>query len=224
VPRPSPFADVTDGPAADAVIIEFGRPTARALGCLGMTALFLAALGLAAISYGLTGVPGPRVAVGWFRPFAAVLGVVFVLVVAALVTAAVKTVRGRQGLAFDASGVWWRADELLVRVPWSDLVAARLVTPVKIRYLRTSSPQTTTVELVPVDDDTIRRYPQLTDKIIAGDALPGIPLLRFGFRLPSSDDATPVADALARFAPALLAAGSPADDGGKGGKDGKPQR
>ncbi len=218
MPRPSPFADVADGPAADAVVVEFGRPTARALGCLGFTALFLAVLGLAAVSYGLFGWPGPRVAVSGFRAFAAVLGVVFLIVVAALVTAAVRAVRGRQGLALDPAGVWWRADTRLVHVPWPELAAARLVTPVKIRYLRTSAPQTTTVELAPVDDTVLRRYPELTDKIIAGEPMDGIPLLRFAFRLPSSDDEPIVAEALARFAPTQLAAGAPRrDDDGQAG-------
>jgi hypothetical protein len=205
MPRSSPFAGVTDGPADDAVIIELGRPTAGAVGCLGTTTLFLAISAAGALSYAVFGTPGPKIAAGGFRPVTGVIGVVLVALVAGLVIAAVKALRSRQGLAFDARAVWWRADDGVVRVPWSDIAAARLVTPVKIRYLRTSTPHT--IELCPPDDATLLRYPELRDKVIAGERHAAGNVLRFAFRLPSTDFAPVAEAALRRFAPDKLAAG-----------------
>ena len=214
--RPSPFADLAgqpDGPTAEAVVVELGRPSRAALGCFGLTTLFLAAVALAALSYAVFGQPGPRVAPPALHSVAAVLGGIFLLIVVVLGTVAVKAVRGRQGLAFDPGGVWWRADRTLVRLPWSDIAVARLVTPpVRVRGVRTSTPRTPAVELCPKDVQTIRRYPALTDWVTGGEPVaPGLPAMRFAFRLPSVADGGPVTAAIARFAPDQWAAGAPAE-------------
>jgi hypothetical protein len=207
--RPSPFADRADGPAPDALVVELGRPSRAALGCFGLTTVFLAVVALAAVSYAIFRVPGPTAAPGALRVVAAVLGGIFLLIVVGLGTVAVKAVRSRQGLALDAHGVWWRADQALVLVPWSDIAAARLVTPPKVRGARSSTPRTPAVELCPVDDDTIRRYPALTDRVTGGEPIrPGLPRLRFTFRLPSVTDGRSVADMIARLAPDQWAAGT----------------
>lgn len=214
MPRPSPFADLADsqgGPAPDAVVVELGRPTRAALGCFGLTTLFLAAVALAALSYAVFREPGPRTAPPSLRVVAAVLGGIFLLIVLGLGTIAVKAVRSRQGMAVDADAVWWRADRTLVRLPWSDIAAARLVTPTRIRGQRTSTPRTPAVELCPVDEQTVRRYPALADRVTGGEpARPGLPALRFAFRLPSVEDGPRMAEALARFAPVQWAAGTTA--------------
>ncbi|HEX9336614.1 MAG TPA: hypothetical protein VF892_12050 [Pseudonocardiaceae bacterium] len=212
--RPSPFADLDDDaddhtnkPAPDALVLELGRPTRAALGCFGLTTLFLAAVALAALSYAAFHVPGPSTAPPALRVVAAVLGGIFLMIVVGLATIAVKAVRSRQGLALDADAVWWRADQTLVRLPWSDIAAARLVTPPK--RVRSSTPRTPAVELYPVDDETIRRYPALTDRVTGGEPLrPDLPRLRFTFRLPSVADCPTVSDTIARVAPAQWAAGT----------------
>jgi hypothetical protein len=213
--RSSPFADLPgypDGPGPDAVAVELGRPTRAALGCFGLTTLFLAALALAALSYAVFGQPGPRDAPPSLRVVAAVLGGIFLLLVVVLGTIAVKAVRSRQGLAFDADGVWWRADRTLVRLPWSDIAVVRLVAPpARVRGARTSAPRTPTVELCPKDVETVRRHPALTDWVTGGAPVaPGLPAMRFAFRLPSVADGGPIAAAIARFAPEQWTAGTTA--------------
>jgi hypothetical protein len=205
--RRSPFADLddgADGPAPDALVVELGRPTRAALGCFGLTTAFLAAIGLAALSYAVFGVPGPGTAPGGPRVVTAVLGGIFLLIVVGLGVTMVKAMRSRQALALDAAGVWWRADSAPVLVPWSDIAAVQVVTPGKVRGARTSTPRTPAVELCPVDDDTIRRYPALTDQVIGG-----APCLRFVFRLPMAAGKS-VADTIARLAPDQWAAGTTA--------------
>lgn len=210
--RPSPFADLAaghDGPAPDALVVELGRPTRVALGCFGLTTLFLAVVALAALSYSIFRVPGPGAAPPSLRPVAAVLGGLFLVIVVGLVAVAVKAVRARQGLALDAAGVWWRADQTVVRLPWSDIAAVRLVTPQRVRGQRSSTPRTPAVELCPVDGATIQRYPALTDRVTGGEPIrPGLPRLRFTFRLPSVADGTTVSEAIARLAPVQWAAGT----------------
>jgi hypothetical protein len=211
--RSSPFADLAgqqDGPAVDAVVVELGRPTRAALGCFSLTTLFLAAVGLAALSYALFGQPGPRGAPPSLRPVAAVLGGIFLLIVVVLAMVVVKAVRGRQGLALDADGVWWRADRTLVQVPWTDISAARLVAPpARVRGVRTSTPRTPAVELCPVGIETIRRYPALTDWVTGGEPIgPDGSTIRFAVRLPSVSDGDAVGAAIARFAPGQWAAGT----------------
>jgi len=201
MPRPSPFADLdaTEKPAADAVIVELGRPTRAAFGCFGLTTLFLAVIALAAVGYAVAGPPSSNTALRWV---AAVLGGVFVLLVGVLVVVAVRANRIRQGLAVDADAVWWRSDAVLVRLPWTDLAAAELVEPVHIRGLRSSTPKAPSVQLHPVDEDTLKRYPRLLDAVTAGEpAAPGRPSLRFTFRLLSTADGEAVAAALDRFRP-----------------------
>jgi hypothetical protein len=212
VARPSPFADVADGPAPDAVVVELGRPTRAALGCFGLTTVFLAVIALPALSYAVFGAPGPASAPGSLRAVAGVLGAVFLVIVVGLALVAVRAVRARQGLAFDADGAWWRLDGDLLRLPWAELAAARLVTPVVVRGMRTSAPRTPTVELCPVDDAVIREAaatrPRLADRVTAGEPpAPGLPALRFAFRLSSAADEGAVVAALERFAPAQWAAG-----------------
>lgn len=213
--RPSPFADLTgltdgaDRPSDDAFVVELGRPTRAALGCFGLTTLFLAAVALAAISYAIFRVPGPRDAPGSLRGVAAVLGGIFLVIVVGLAVIAIKAVRSRQGLALDAAGVWWRADATLVKLPWSDIAAARLVTDVRVRGIRSSAPRTPSVELCPVDGETIRRYPALTDRVTFGEPVrPGLPNLRYTFRLPSVTAGETVSATIARLAPAAWAAGT----------------
>jgi len=211
--RSSPFADLAgqpDGPVADAVVVELGRPTPVALGCFGLTTLFLAALALAALSYAALGQPGPRDAPPSLRSVAAVLGGIFLLIVVVLGAVAVKAVRSRQGLALDADAVWWRADRTLVRLPWSDIAVARLVAPpVQVRGARTSTPRTPAVELCPVDIETIRRYPALTDRVTGGAPVgPDGMTMRFAFRLASVADGAAIGAAIARFAPGQWAAGT----------------
>ncbi|HEX4725436.1 MAG TPA: hypothetical protein VH333_23185 [Pseudonocardiaceae bacterium] len=208
--HPSPFAefDGGHGPAPDALVVELGRPSGIALGCFGLTTLFLAAVALAALSYAVFHVPGPSTAPPSLRVVAAVLGGIFLLIVVGLATIAVKAVRSRQGLALDADAVWWRSDRTLVRLPWSDIAAVRLVTPQRVRGQRSSIPRTPAVELCPVDGATIRRYPALTDRVTGGEPIrPGLPSLRFTFRLPSVADGTTVSDTIARLAPVQWAAG-----------------
>jgi hypothetical protein len=135
-----------------------------------------------------------------------VLGGIFLVIVVVLAAVAVKAVRGRQGLALDADGVWWRADRTLVRLPWSDIAAARLVAPpVRVRGARTSAPRTPAVELCPVDVETVRRYPALTHLVVGGATM------RFVFRLASAADGAVVGGAIARFAPGQWAAGVPSE-------------
>lgn len=212
VARPSPFADVTDGPGPDAVVVELGHPTRAALGCFGFTTVFLAAIALPALSYAVFGTPGPVSASGTLRAVAAVVGAVFLVIVAGLAVVAVRAVRTRQGLAFDAGGAWWRLDGDLLRLPWDELAVARLVAPVVVRGMRTSAPRTPTVELCPVDDSVIRRAaasrPRLADRVTSGEPpAPGLPALRFAFRLPPGADEGAVVAALERFAPRQWAAG-----------------
>jgi len=210
--RPSPFADLADDadrPAGDALVVELGRPTRAALGCFGLTTLFLAAVAVAALSYAVFRVPGPRTAPSSLRSVAAVLGAIFLVIVIGLAVIAVKAVRSRQGLALDADAVWWRADATLVKLPWSDIAAARLVTDERIRGVRSSTPRTPAIELCPVDGETIRRHPALTDRVTGGDPIrPGLPSLRYTFRLPSVAAGTTVSATIARLAPTQWAAGT----------------
>lgn len=202
MPRSSPFADVTDGPAADAVVVELGRPTRMALGCFGATTAFLAVVGLAALSYAIFGVPGPQGAPSTLRPVTAVLGVLFLLMVAGLVLVTVRATRPRQGLAFDADGVWWRADRALVRLAWHDIGLVRVVAPVPPKGVRTSAPRTPIVEVCPVDEATIRRWPALAGSVTGGEPVrDDLPRLRFAFRLSFADDGPTVAAAVAMLAP-----------------------
>lgn len=202
MPRTSPFADVTDGPADDAVVVALGGPTRVALGCFGLTTLFLAVVALGALSYAVLGTPGPVAAPGSLHVVAGVLGGLFLLIVLGLAAVAVRAVRHRQGLAFDADAVWCRPERALVRVPWAEIGAVRVVPPVVIKGIRTSAPRTPAVELCPVDEAAVRRYPELADSVTAGEPVrPELPALRFAFRLSSSADGQTVASATARFAP-----------------------
>ncbi len=209
MPRSSPFAGLDDGPAADAVVIEVGRPKPLALGCFGLTTLFLAVLAVAAISYAVGAVVNTTIGTPTvLRVVAIVLGVVFILIVVGLLSVTVKAVRGRQGLAFDERAVWWQDGATLVELPWTDLAAARLVVPKKVRGARSSIPSTPTLELYPLDLDTLRGYPRLVDKVISGEPIgPELPVLRFSFRLPGSESAARAEAEVSRRAPVQWAAG-----------------
>jgi hypothetical protein len=197
----SPFAGFEDGPAQDAVVVEPGRPTRSALGCFGLTTVFLAIVALAALSYAILGTPGPRDAPGALRVIAAVLGALFVSMVIALVAVAVRVVRHRQGVAFDSDAVWWRTERDLVRLPWAEIALIRTVPPPR-GGARTSTPRTPRVEICPVDEATIRRHPALADSVTSGEPVrPDLPALRFAFRLSSGADEPAVVDAVRRFAP-----------------------
>jgi hypothetical protein len=203
VPRPSPFADLAEGPSAAAVTVELGRPSRAAFGCFGSTTAFLAVVAAAAIGCAVVGPASFSTALRWV---AAVLGVLFLALAAALVLVAVRAGRVRQGLALDAEAVWWRSDAVLVRLPWSELAAARMVEPVRIRGLRTSTPRVPALQLAPPDEDTVRRHPDLLGAVTAGEPLrPELPTLRFTFQPSSAEDAAAIAAALTRFAPDKLA-------------------
>jgi hypothetical protein len=200
----SPFADVSDGPAADAVIVELDRPTRAAFGCFAVTTVFLALVALAALSYGAFAWPGPVTAPPALRPVAAALGVVFLAMVCGLATVAVRAARHRSALAFDADAVWCRTERAVVRLPWSDLAAVRVVASSVPKGVRTSAPRTPTVELCPAAESTVRAHPELADSVTGGAAIrPDLPTLRFAFRLSSGDDRPTVDAALDRFAPDL---------------------
>jgi hypothetical protein len=193
----SPFAGLPDGPAPDAVVIELGRPTRAALGCFGVTTLFLAALAVAALNYAVFEHPP-----GALRVVAAVLGGLFLLMVVALATVAVRVVRQRHGVAFDADALWWATERGLARLPWPEIGAVRVVAPVVIRGMRSSAPRTPRVEVCPVAEETIRQYPALADSVTAGETVRAdLPVLRFTFRLPTAAHQDVVAAAVARFAP-----------------------
>jgi hypothetical protein len=201
VPRTSPFADVTgdDGPPADAVVVALGGPTRAALGCFGLTTLFLAVIALAALGYAIIGPPG---AAHSLRIVAGVLGGLFLLMALWLAVVGVRATRRRQGLAFAADAVWCRPERAVVRLPWSDIAAVRVVPPTVVPGVRTSAPRTPSAELTPVDEATARRYPGLAASVTSGEpAAPGLSTLRFTFRLSSTDDAATVMAAIARFAP-----------------------
>jgi hypothetical protein len=203
----SPFAGLGDGPAQDAVVLELGRPTRAALGCFGLATLFLAAVALAALSYAILDTPGPPHAPPALRVVAAVLGSLFLLMVLALAAVAVRVVRHRQGVAFDSDAVWWRTERDLVRLPWAEIAVVRSVPPVVIKGARSSVPRTPRVEVCPVDEATVRRYPALAGSVTSGEPVrPDLPALRFVFRLSSGADEPAVADAVRRFAPGRWAA------------------
>lgn len=207
---PHLFDDLTgtERPSEHAVVVELRGPTRAALGCFGATTGFLALIALAALAYATFGVPPPHTAPTSLRVVAGVLGGIFLSIVVALVVIMAKEVRSKHGLALDEHAVWWRQDRTLVRLPWPDVAAARLVTPPP-QGARSSVPRTPSVELCPVDSATIRRYPALTERVTAGEPIrPDLPSLRFTFRLPSTTDAATVADAIARLAPAQWAAGT----------------
>jgi hypothetical protein len=198
VARSSPFADVADGPATDAVIVELGGLTRIALGCFGGTTLFLAVVALAALGYAVFDHP----AASALRAVAAVLGALFALMVVGLTFVVVRALRHRQGLAFDAEAVWCRPERALVRLPWSELALVRVVPPAFAKGVRTSAPRTPTVELCPVDEAVVLRYPALAESVTSGEPVrPDLPALRFAFPLSSSADEPTVAAAVARFAP-----------------------
>lgn len=173
-----------------------------ALGCFGGTTAFLALVALAALSYSIFGEPGPSGAPPALRPVAAVLGVVFLVMVAGLVVVTVRAVRPHQGLAFDADAVWWRADRSIVRLPWSDLAVVRVVRPVITKGMRTSAPRTPSVQVCPVDEPAVRRYPGLADWVTGGEPpREDLPRMWFAFRLSADADEPAVEEAVARFAP-----------------------
>lgn len=202
MPRTSAFADVDDGPPADAVVVPLGGPTRAALGCFGLTTVFLALVAAAAVSYAISGVPGPVGAPPSLRVVAGVLGGLFLVMVVGLAVVAVRATRRGRGLAFAADGVWCRPERVVVLLPWSDVAAVRVVPPVVVRGVRTSTPRTPSVEVTPTDDAAARRYPALADSVTSGEpAAPGLATLRFTFRLSSTDDTATVTAAIARFAP-----------------------
>lgn len=182
---------VMNAPADDAVVVPLGGPTRTALGCFGLTTLFLAAIALAALSYAIFGVPGPPNGPSSLHVVAAVLGGLFLLIVIGLAVTALRAVRGEQGLVFDADAVWCRPDRVTVPIPWADIDAVRVVPPEIIKGIRTSTPRTPSVQLV----TDVRRYPELASCVTSGESL------RFTFRLATKDDERTVADAVARFAP-----------------------
>ncbi|HEX3789451.1 MAG TPA: hypothetical protein VHW44_16425 [Pseudonocardiaceae bacterium] len=200
MPRPSPFADLTD-----AVVVELARPSRAAFGCFALTTAFLAVVAVAALTYAAIGPSSSSTALRWL---AAVLGVIFLLLVAGLVAVTVKAARGVQGLAFDADGVRWRSDRAVVRLEWAELAAVRIVQPIKIRGIRTSAPKAPSVQFWPADNDLLRRHPELTNQVAAGDApRPELSTLRLSFALASAEAEPQVSAAVERFAPALWIAG-----------------
>jgi hypothetical protein len=210
----SPFADLAEGPAPDAVVLPLLRPSRAAFGCVLCTALFFVASAAIAVIYAATGalfatrhpgIPGLRIT-------AAAFALLFLVVVAALVVAAVRVARTRHGVAFDAEGVWWRDGDRLVTIPWAEFGVARMVTPVFIRGLRSSAPRTPSLQLCPVGEETIRGRPVLADRAtIVREDEPDGPKLWLTFQLLSAADAAAAAAAVRRHAPEQWAAGLPDD-------------
>jgi hypothetical protein len=201
MPRRSPFAGVDDGPAEDAVVVALGGPTRTALGCFGLTTLFVALVAVGALSYAIVGTPGPPNAPASLHVVAGVLGGLFLLMVVGLASVAVRATRRTHGLAFTADAVWCRPERALVRLSWSEIATVRVVAP-EVRGARTSTPRTPSVELTPVDEAVARRHPALVDSVTSGAPVePGCSPLRFTFRLSSAEDGATVAAAVDRFAP-----------------------
>jgi hypothetical protein len=209
VPRTSPFAGVVDGPAPDAVTVETGRPKPVAVGCFGLVTLFLAILAVAAFTFAANlRVNKSASSAGSLRVLAVVLGIVFAVIVVFLFVVTVKALRTRQGLAFDERAVWWRDGAELVELPWTDVAAARLVRPKKVRGRRSSQPLAPSVEVYPTSMDELRAHQSLMTKVAVGDApRDGLPRMRFSFSLPGSDAADLVEATMSRFAPDALANG-----------------
>lgn len=201
MPSPSPFADIADGPADDAVVVPLGGTTRTALGCFGLTTLFLAVVAVAALSYSVFGVPGPAHATRSLHVVAAVLGGLFLLIVIGLGAVAVRAVRGRHAIAFDAAAVWCRPDRVPVRMPWQDIAVVRVVGPHVVKGIRTSTPRTPAVEITLVSEDAVRNYRALAGSVTSGEPVrDGLPTLRFAFRLAADGDRRTVTDAVTRFA------------------------
>lgn len=197
MPRTSPFADVTDGPADDAVVVALGGPTRTALGCFGLTTLFLAAIALGAVGYAVFA-DAPRS----LHIVAGVVGGLFLLIVLGLTGTVVRALRRGRGVAFDADGVWCRPERAVVRLPWPEIAVVRVVPPEVIKGIRTSTPRTPAVELSPVDETVVRRHTDLADSVTSGEPVrPQVPSLRYTFRLATAEDALAVAAAISRFAP-----------------------
>lgn len=209
MPRTSPFADLADGPAPDAVTVEIGRPKPVAVGCFGLVTLFLAILAAAAFTFAANlRVNKSAGSAGSLRVLAVVLGIVFAMIVVFLFVVTVKALRTRQGLAFDERAVWWRDGTELVELPWPDITAARLVRPEHTRRRRSSRPVTPSVELYPADMAALRGHQGLMTKVAAGEPVrSGLPRMRFSFSLPGSAAADLIEAAMGRFAPDALANG-----------------
>jgi hypothetical protein len=212
--RVSPFADLAEGPAPDAVVLPLLRPSRAAFGCVTLAALFFAVSAMVALGYAITGTPfapAYTAALG-LRITAVVFAVLFLAVVVALVIAAVRVARTRHGVAFDSTGVWWRDGDRVAAIPWAEFGLARMTTPVFIRGLRSSAPRTPTLQLCPVTNDTLRSRRPLADRatIISEDEPTG-PRLWLAFQLLSTADATAAAEAVRRYAPEQWVAGQPAD-------------
>ncbi len=200
--RTRPFADLADGPAPDAAVVEFGKPAPIALGCVGATAFLVALIGLASLSYAALSWPGPSGASPALRAVGAVVGVLFLLIVLAVIAMEVRVLRHRQALAFDSRALWVQVDAGHVRLPWDELAAVRVVDPVVKERIRTSARRMPTVEVWPKRDGTVTRYPALAAMITSGDPLrPGMPGLRFAFRLDTVTDRAVVLSAVRRFGP-----------------------
>jgi hypothetical protein len=202
VARTQPFADLTDGPAPDAAVVEFGRPAPIALGCVGGTAFLVGLIGLASLIFAAFGWPGPAGASAALRAVGAVVGVLFLLLVLAVAAIEVRVLRHRQALAFDSRALWCQVDAGHVRLPWDELAAVRVVDPKVKERIRTSARRMPTVEVWPKLDGTITRYPALATAISYGDPLrPGTTGLRFAFRLDAVTDREAVLAAVRRFGP-----------------------
>lgn len=182
-------------------MVGLGRPSRAAFGCFLATTGFLALVAVAAIAYAVV---GPASSSGPVRIVAATLGGIFVLLVAGLLLVTVRAARGRQGLAFDAGGVWWRSERQLVRIGWDDLQAVGTTPPLKIKGIRTSAPRTPSVHLWPADDALLRDHPELTNRVSAGEPpREDLPTVRISFALESTAAEAEVGPAVERFAPAL---------------------
>lgn len=209
MPPHPPFPPAGGGPAPDATVLVVERPTRPALGCVGAIAVFLAVIAGAALAYAAGGFTAsaattPRVVCG-------IAGGVFLALLVLLVAALVSTLRQVEALAVDGRGVWWSGRGGPVVLPWSVLAAARVVPPTGPKRGRSGRP---TLELFPTDDETVRRavsgphasHGGLRERVSAGEAPgEGLPSLRFAFRLPATDAADRLSDAVAAAAPAGFA-------------------
>jgi hypothetical protein len=183
--RRPPFAGLDPAPAPEAVVVEFGRPTGRALGCVGGTAVLVALVGLTALSYAATGRPGPAGTTG-LRVVSGVVGLVLLAIVVVLVVLAARVVRQRQAVAIDPAGVWCQVDAGTALLPWAELADVR-VADVRL-------------EVCPLREDTVRGRPELAGLVTSGEPVPPATTpLRFAVRLDATANGPAISAAVDRW-------------------------
>lgn len=184
--RRPPFAGLDPAPAPEAVVVEFGRPTGRALGCVGGTALLVGLVGLTALGYAVTGRPGPTGTIG-LRVVSGVVGLVLLTIVVVLAVLAARVVRQRQAVAVDSAGVWCQVDAGMALLPWADLADVRVAAERRL-------------EVCPLREDTVRLRPELAGLVTSGEPVPPATTpLRFAVRLDATADGPAISAAVDRW-------------------------